>query len=125
MCGQYSCGSGYNNFATEMECAVTCGSGQTQPAVQYPAQPAVQYPAQPAVQYPMQPGFPYPTPLSPSNSGSAFRPPYSAAPRPEVPPNGGSGSLWDSTEYVPLLTQEQFPAVIQNQQVSLGKSSSF
>jgi hypothetical protein len=112
-CCQYFCGSGYNNFASEMECTVTCGAGQDQPALQYPAQPAGQYPAQPYA--------PYPTPFGPANPGTVFRPPYNAVPRPEHPTN--SGSLWDTTEYVPLLTQDQFPAFIQNNQLSLGKLS--
>jgi hypothetical protein len=138
-CCKYSCGSGYNNFASEMECTVTCGAGQDQPVLQYPAQPAGQYPAQPAGQYPAQPAgqypaqpagqypaqpyAPYPTPFGPSNPGTAFRPPYNTVPRPEAPTNGGSGSLWDTTEYVPLLSQDQFPAFIQNHQLSLGKLS--
>ncbi len=128
-CCQYSCGSGYNNFASEMECAVTCGAGQDQPVLQYPeqpagqypAQPAGQYPAQPVGQYPAQPYAPYPTPFGPAKPGTAFRLPYNAVPRPEPPTNGGSGSLWDTTEYVPLLSQEQFPAFIQNHQLSLGE----
>jgi hypothetical protein len=120
-----------------MECAVTCGAGQDQPVLQYPAQPAGQYPAQPALQYPAQPAgqypaqpagqypvqpyAPYPTPFGPAKPGTGFRPPYNAVPRPEPPINGGS--LWDTTEYVPLLSQEQFPAFIQNHQLSLGKMS--
>ena len=81
---------------------MTCGAGLT-PG--YPApQPAVYYPD--PVALPVYPAL-YPEPAYPA---------YPAT----YPEPTSTDSLWESTPYVPLLTQDTFASFIQSHEATLG-----